>query len=294
MKIYKGIWFAIFIIFGLFSCDTSHADKPGKKGKKDKKESKEEAGSSVVKVIEKWEMPNILREVSGIAYMDENRFACVQDESGVIFIFNTQTNQIELQVTFGASGDYEGIALVNKMAYVVRSDGKIFEVNNITTHSPQIKEYATALTAKHDVEGVTYDKKGNRLLITIKGNEMEDVAYKGIYAFNLKSKKLSNKPVYKIDLNDSVFAGSKSKKLGSRIQPSDIAIHPTTGNIYILEGTNPQLLILDATGNIQNRYKINGADFSQPEGMTFSPNGDLYISNEGKKSEGNILKVQVN
>ena len=294
MKIYRGIWFAFFITFGLFSCDNSHADKPGKKGKKDKKESKEEAGSSVVKVIEKWEMPNILREVSGIAYMDDNRFACVQDESGVIFIYNTQTNQIELQVTFGASGDYEGIALVNKMAYVVRSDGKIFEVNNITTHSPQIKEYTTALTAKHDVEGVTYDKKGNRLLITIKGNEMEDVAYKGIYAFNLKSKKLSNKPVYKIDLNDSVFAGSKSKKLGSRVQPSDIAINPTNGNIYILEGTNPQLLILDATGNIQNRYKINGADFSQPEGMTFSPNGDLYISNEGKKSEGNILKVQVN
>ncbi|MDB5264104.1 MAG: hypothetical protein JWQ14_3387 [Adhaeribacter sp.] len=238
-------------------------------------------------------MPAILREVSGIAYIDDNRFACVQDESGVIFIYNTKTKKIEQQITFGAAGDYEGIALVKNIAYVVRSDGKVFEVNDITTRSPHIKEYSTPLTTKNNVEGVAYDRKGNRLLLAIKGNETDEANFKGIYGFDLKSKTLAVKPVYKIDLNDSLLEANSGKKVGTRIQPSDIAIHPSTGDIYLLEGTNPQLFILDPTGRLTNRYKLPGSGFSQPEGLDFSPNGDLYISNEGKKEAGNILKVQV-
>jgi uncharacterized protein YjiK len=291
MKTFNIFWLAMALTFGVFSCDSSRADKPKKK---DKKESKKDTGPSDFKVLEKWDLPNILREVSGIAYFDENRFACVQDESGVVFIYNIAKASIESEVSFGAAGDYEGVALVNNSAYVVRSDGKIFEINDITAESPQIKEYATALTAKNDVEGITHDPKNNRLLLAIKGDEASKADFKGIYAFDLKSKKFSKEPAYKIDLNNAVFSDSKAKKLGSRIQPSEIAVHPNTGDIYILEGSNPQLLVLDAKGSIKNRYNIKGSDFSQPEGMTFNPAGDLFISNEGKKGNGNILKVQIN
>ena len=291
MKTFNIFWLTMALAAGLFSCDSSQADKPKKK---DKKESKNETGTSNITVLEKWEMPGILREVSGIEFIDKNRFACVQDESGVVFIYNTSTQKIESELDFGAAGDYEGIALVNKTAYVVRSDGKIFELKDITTKSPHIKEYATTLTAKSDVEGITYDQKGKRLLLAIKGDEPGNVAFKGIYGFDLNSKKLNKNPEYKIDLNDTVFANATGKKLGSRIQPSDIAVHPKTGDIYILEGTNPQLLVLDSEGKIKNRYKIKGADFTQPEGMTFNPAGELFISNEGKKENGNILKVQIN
>ncbi|MGV3589331.1 MAG: SdiA-regulated domain-containing protein [Adhaeribacter sp.] len=294
MKKLQTLWVTMALVTGLCACDASQTDKPGKKNKKDKKEKSQDVASSNVKVLDKWDLPNILQEVSGIAYIDKNRFACVQDESGVIFIYNTNTNKIESDISFGATGDYEGIALADKIAYVVRSDGKIFEVNDITTKSPQVKEYATALTAKNDVEGITYDKKQNRLLVAIKGNETNNTSFKGIYAFDLKSKKLSSNPVIKIDLNDSIFANAKTKKLGSRIQPSEIAVHPESGDIYVLEGSNPQLLILDSGGAIKYRYKIKGPDFPQPEGMSFSPGGELFISNEGKKASGNILKVEIN
>ncbi|GEO06722.1 hypothetical protein AAE02nite_43860 [Adhaeribacter aerolatus] len=291
MKTFNIFWLALILALGLFSCDSSRTDKPKKKNKEDNNQA---TSTGEVKILEKWEMPNMLREVSGIAYLDENHFACVQDEAGVVFIYNIAKNRIESEVDFGASGDYEGIALVNDIAYVVRSDGKIFEINDITSGSPHIKEYATHLTVKNNVEGITYDRKNNRLLLAIKGDESDDADFKGIYAFDLNAKKLSKTPVYKIDLNDSVFADSKAKKLGSRMQPSEIAVHPTTGDIYVLEGTNPQLLVLDDQGSIKHRYNINGTGFSQPEGMTFNPAGDLFISNEGKKEKGNILKVQIN
>ena len=41
------------------------------------------------------------------------------------------------------------------------------------------------------------------------------------------------------------------------------------------------------------RRNIEVIEFQQAEGITFTPQGDLYISNEGKKVASNILKVEV-
>ena len=290
----------LLLTFSLLCCDASKADQAGRAdfGNDDKKEKKgknkkEEAASTAIAVSQKWQLPAILKEVSGIAYLGENRFACVQDEAGAIFIYNTGTGKIERQVAFGASGDYEGLALVNKTAYVVRSDGRIFEVNDIETASPQIKTYTTPLTATHNVEGITYDRQHNRLLLAIKGEETGQKNYKGIYAFDLKTKKLLATPVIKLNLEDPQLGQAKSKDLQRALQPSEIAVNPVTGAIYLTEATNPQLLVLKADGTIQSRYKLSSKTFSQPEGIAFGPGGELYISNEGKKAGGNILQVNI-
>ena len=298
MKRVPIIFWSLLLSFTLFFCDNSKANfadqGDAKKGSKKNKSGKnKEAVSTNVTIVEKWDMPEILREVSGIAYLGENRFACVQDESGVVFIYNTATNKIDNQVTFGAAGDYEGIAVVGRTAYVVRSNGKIYEVDNIDTRSPKIKEYSTPLSVKNDVEGLTYDARNNRLLVAIKGEETNSTDYKGIYAFDLKTKKLLSEPVYKISLSDSLLQNGKGKNPSNNLQPSDIGIHPVTGEIYVAESANSHLLILNPDGSIKARYNLSKTDFSQPEGITFSPQGDLFISNEGRKNSGNILQVRI-
>ncbi len=67
------------------------------------------------------------------------------------------------------------------------------------------------MTAKQDVEGLAYDPKNNRLLLSIKGKEPGNEDYKGIYSFDLSSKKLAVTPVYKIDLTHSIFNDVKGK-----------------------------------------------------------------------------------
>ena len=51
-----------------------------------------------VTIEKRWELPEILREVSGIAYMGKNRIACIQDEDGIIFIYDLSTSAIVKEI----------------------------------------------------------------------------------------------------------------------------------------------------------------------------------------------------
>lgn len=242
---------------------------------------------STTNIAEKWELPAILKEVSGIAYLDEGRFACVQDEEGKIFIYNTSSGSIENEIPFGGPGDYEGLTLVNKTAYVVRADGVLYEVDNIESTKTNVKQYKTHLTVEQNVEGLCYDKQNNRLLVAIKDDEPGNVDFKGVYGFDLKTKKMPQQPVYSLPLKDQIFVKSKKS-----IRPSAINIHPVTGDIYIVDGPSARLLIMDNKGALKTLHTL-GKQFVQAEGITFSPGGDLYISNEGKKEPANILRVKL-
>jgi hypothetical protein len=241
MKTIHAFGCSLLLTFFLFCCDASRADQPGRKDykKEDKKgkNKKEEAASPAIEVAKKWDLPAILQEISALAYLDHNRFACVQDEAGVIFIYNTTTAKIERQVSFGAAGDYEGLAMVGKTAYVARSDGKLFEVENIDVPSPRVATYSTFLTPAHNVEGLTYDVRRHRLLLAIKGAETGRKDYKGIYSFDLKTKKLAAAPAIKLNLADPALARGSGKNLQNAFQPSEIAVHPATGDIYLTQAT---------------------------------------------------------
>jgi uncharacterized protein YjiK len=214
----------------------------------------------------------------------------VQDELGTIFIFNIANESIEKEIPFAGPGDYEGIAIVAETAYIVRADGKIFEVKNYNEKNRSVTEYSTPLTARQDVEGLCYDQKNNRLLLAIKGKEQNTKDYKGIYAFDLTSKKLATEPAFKIDLTHSIWNEVKDK---DKMQPSDLDVHPSTGDIYIVDGADPKLLIMGADGSKKNLYHLSSKDFAQPEGLAFTKTGELFISNESKKGSGNILEVSV-
>ncbi len=286
----------IFVLLGDRKDTFSFLGKSTPKTEKAKKakSDKQELPAPGITVAKKWEMPKQLLEISGLSSIDDNRFACVQDELGTIFIYNIASSSLEKEVPFGGVGDYEGLAVVGETVWVLRADGKLFEVSNISADKPMVKEYSTHLTIKQDSEGLCYDKKNNRLLIAIKGAELDADDYKGIYAFDLDSKKMDQQPVFKIDLLNEVFEsnGSGKKKKGS-INPSGIAIHPLSGDMYIVDGRNSKLLITDAAGAIKKLYQLNNNEFAQPEGISFNSAGDLFIANEGTNQPGNILQVKI-
>jgi len=274
--------------------DKIKKEKSTKSKNKDKSQADEQAPASPgVTIIKKWDLPEILKEVSGIAYIDGNRFACVQDELGTIFIYNTQTASIEKEIPFAAAGDYEGLTVVNENAWVVRADGVLFEVSDFAAPKPAVKEYRTHLTVKQNVEGLCYDKKNNRLLLAIKDAEPGNADYKGIYSFDLAARKMPSEPAFKIPLAHELFANAGSGKKGGQIMPSSIAVHPVSNDMYITDGRKSRLLVINSSGAVKKLLQLDNSEFAQPEGITFKPTGELFVSNEGTKNPGNILNVEI-
>lgn len=243
-------------------------------------------------IEQRWDMPDDLEEISGMSYMNEKQFACIQDEDGKIFIYDIEDKKIVREIDFAGQGDYEAIALVGKTAYIARSDGHIFEVDNIDAGKPKVIEYHTSLGSKQNVEGLCYDKKYDRLLVSIKGRDEHSKDYKGIYEFKLATKTLTEMPVYMIRSKDEMLKTKKGKY--TSINPSDISINPVNDMFYITDGPSHRLVIMDRNNNIRDLIELDKTEFLQPEGICFSPSGKMYISNEGtKKKPGTLMEVSL-
>jgi DNA-binding beta-propeller fold protein YncE len=147
---------------------------------------------------------------------------------------------------------------------------------------------------ENNTESLQLDRELNRLLIAPKDRDPNSKASKGIYAFSLDSKKIVPEPLFRIDMGDEVFTRFREKESYKTFRPSDLAIHPLTKEIYVLEGSNPKLLILDAKGNAKKVYAIDKKIIPQPEGIAFDPDGTLYICSEGTKDgKGTITELQL-
>ena len=121
----------------------------------------EYTNAAQIKIANKWELPRVLEEVSGIDYIDKERIACIQDEVGELFIYNLVSKQIEKRIKFAENDDFEGVAMVGNKAYIMRSDGKIFSIDDIRVENPVIEKYDTQMSFKYDFEGTS---KGSRRL----------------------------------------------------------------------------------------------------------------------------------
>jgi len=260
----------------------------------------------------RYTMPASLEEISGISWTGKGTLACIQDENGIIYCFSLEEEKVVSKNKFGKDGDYEDISVVKNTAYVLKSNGHIFRVKNFKKDEIKVKRYKTLLSNKNDAEGMVYDSSENRLLIACKGSPSIDKekpfkGYRAVYAFDLETKELAKKPVYLLNLrnidsykdqgNFTQFSSKLSKILGitdpyGNFRPSGIAIHPLTDEIYMISSVGKLLVVLDREGYILGVHALDPNLFRQPEGICFSPDGDLFISNEGRGGKGYVLKFK--
>lgn len=236
---------------------------------------------------EVWKLPKVLNEISGISLLTQEKIICVNDEQGKLFIYDLKNKTIAKKIPFAKKGDYEDVAIKGNTAFVLRSDGTIFEISNFSNTFTTI-ENKTFLRKKDDAEGLFFDEDNNRLLIVCKGNSnnKNDNYTRLVYEFMLKDNHLNSAPVLTVSQNEI----NKTYNLKNIVAPSGIAIHPISKNIFILSSVNKILAEYTQDGKLQKIYSLNYPHFQQPEGISFDKNGDLFISNEAKKDKSNILK----
>lgn len=257
-----------------------------------------------------FEMKKDLEEISGLSMgLDPNQLIAINDEKGHLYFLNKMTGKLEKEVDFGKNRDYEGVETVKDEVFVVESDGELYRVQRIGTDDEDTDEFENKLGRKYDVEGLTYDPVADELLIACKGKPGSGDRYdnmRAIYAFDLDTKGYSKNPKYLIDrgeIEDYFESNIDDSKFSSALRalidpdaaldafgPSGIAIHPATGNFFIISSVGKLLVVLNPNGTIEHVEPLDKKIHRQPEGICFDKDGTLYISNEGKGKRGKIYK----
>jgi hypothetical protein len=281
-----------FLWIGSLSCKNSHA--------------LENIGYDLLKPTETVWLPDSLREISGITLLDSITLACIQDENGVVFIYDMLHQKVKSELNFYKDGDYEGICNVDTSIFILRSDGALFEISNYLSKILKVIPYPTEIIASNN-EGLCYDKAYHRLLIAGKNRLAKGKEYKNkraIYAFDLKTKTLNATPVMEFDvdtikkiaLEEKIKLPLKHKKKNKtgglilRFASSEIAIHPITGKVFLLSAKDHLLFVINKNGSIEYVERLNPLIFVQPEGIAFFKNGDMLITNEGQKGNSTLLR----
>lgn len=257
-----------------------------------------------------WHMPAVLHEISGLSCFGDSNLVAVQDEQARIYLLHVPLGKPINAYDFGDKGDYEGIATVGSTAWVLKSNGDLYCVENFQHPHRNVTRFKTSLTVANNPEGLAYDSISNALLIACKGmpglkGGAKFEGFKAIYSFNLDKEKLDTVPRILIDLSAIeefrasgairkfyIRAIKKAGLISDKIffEPSGMAVHPHNQHLFVISHTAKLLLVLDRHGQIVYIHRLNPRLFNQPEGICFARDGTLYISNEGAEGVGDILK----
>ena len=247
--------------------------------------------------VTRWDLPNELEEISGLSYYRDDRVICIQDEDGELFIYDLKKEEIVRKERFGPDGDYEGVEIVNDTAFVLQSNGDVFYFQMKRKGIGEVFKIKTDLSNRNDAEGLGFQKTKDEILIACKeapGTKKIDIEKsRTVYRITNADKKFKKKPRYIIDGDDYKKMLEKkgfSKKKHRPFKPSGIAMHPDSEHVFVIGTVGKMMIILNSDSKIVDLIPLDPSLFWQPEGICFSPEGDLFISSEGRGRRGYILK----
>ncbi len=248
-------------------------------------------------------LPKELREISGISYFSDNLAIAIQDENAVLYFLSLSNGEIVDSLNFGEDGDYEGITSDENNIYILRSDGYIFTMPKIATDSPKVNKINTILDNRFDTEGICYNSKTKNLLIACKENA-DELSTRNIFNYSIEGQIIEKNPAYRISLNNikkylenapetvefDELRGYFDDSSEDFFYPSDIAVHPISGDIYICSAKSISLLVvISQEGNLKYIQLIPEEILPQTEGISFTPTGDLILCSEGKAKDERLF-----
>jgi uncharacterized protein YjiK len=268
------------LLFSIASCDYSDSGK-------NYPDSEMYNFSSPVVV----KLPQELDEISGIAYYakDTSLFAII-DEGGDIYKFPLKDPKKLRKWKFDKKRDYEDIVLQDSTFYILESNG---DLNKLSFRNNQFMnerfEIGKVSAGENEFESLYASPDSSYLVIMCKDCPEDSKKTLSTYAYHYgdSANQFQKHIVYDIS--------TLHQKLGieKRLHPSAAAINPITRDIYIVSSIQKILLVLNSKGEFKTFYKLNPGIYKQPEGIAFTPNGDLIISNEfAEDGFANLLLIK--
>lgn len=260
---------ALIISISLLSCESG----------KDKKKNPVKNDSSRYDLDNpvKIKLPGSLDEISGIVFYpkDSSLFA-IKDEAGILYkIFLTRKNMIA-DWRFDKKKDFEDLVMHDSVFYVLISNGDIETIQFSAGETIQTTISTFPEEMKSEFEAMYYDDSLQQLILVCKDCNKEANEPIAVWGYNIATKAYARM--------DSVInilpVISKKQDKEIKLRPSAAAINPVTQELYVLASINKLLIVTDRRGKLIETYELDSDIYPQPEGIAFTPWGDLIITNE--------------
>ena len=241
----------------------------------------------------KYTVPGDLTEISGIAFNKGKNdvIYAENDEEGKIYYLRPGDKAAK-STTFKDEGDFEDIAICGPQVIMLESKGVLFTIPFAEIGKPQTNSAKKwkELLPEGEYEGMYADENANQVYVLCKHCSVD------------KTSKQCSGFIFSVTGDGSVKNSGDFKLSVKQIEdqlhtdkinfhPSALAKSPLSHDWYILSSVNKLLVIADEDWKIREVYALDPNIFTQPEGIAFDSDNNLYISNEGYiAARGNILK----
>ncbi|MBQ3677655.1 MAG: hypothetical protein II926_09885 [Bacteroidales bacterium] len=246
-----------------------------------------------------FDVPEVLKEISGLSVVGDSVIFCVQDELGAVFQVDLRDESLSTVGRFTDVGDFEDVQVVGNMVYVLRSDGSLFSFNyeKFSGHCSQVMLNVPCM----NLEGLFYDAKAHQFLVSCKEPSLglrttDKKQHKREVMANAEKERMvysidvqhnnAVKPILSIKIDDiRSFVKKHYENVSTEtmaFNPSALAIHPITNELYVLSASERMIVVYDGTV-VKQVILLSPDDFYKPEGLDFLSNGDMVICNEGMK-----------
>lgn len=233
------------------------------------------------------ELPGMVNQISGLAFnAPDSAVFAIDDDHGDLFKIPLRQNPSIERWEFSRDHDYEDIVISNAYVYVLRSNGQIVYFP-FKLPPNNVKKATVKLEGKREFESLYKDPFAERLILLCKDCNADKKSENSAFSFSLKNSEFQPGTVLTL-LRNEIEKYSEQKI--RRFKPSAANVNPVTKDIYILSSINKILVITDAGFRVKKVVPLNRQNFTQPEGLCFTPGGDLLISNEAAdKKKANIM-----
>lgn len=203
----------------------------------------------------------------------------IKDEDGILYKIYLNREDVITKWRFDKKQDFEDIVLHDSVFYVLISNGNIVsihfgEADSVITDKSKFEGGGKTV---NEFEAMYYDDSLQQIVMLCKECDGDGSKTVSAWGYNISTQVYSSL-VYAIDM------APIAKNLGVdklKLRPSAAAINPVTNELYILSSLSHLIVITDRKGKFIDLYELDPGIYTQPEGIAFTAEGDLMISNEG-------------
>lgn len=236
------------------------------------------------------ELGKVLNEISGLSWDNENQaLVAISDSKEKIFLIGLKNKKLQdlTGKVIPPDADTEDVIVTDSCYYVLSSWGEIRKIPLGAKDTSGIQSFRIGLPGKNDFESMYYDPTSKGIMLLCKKCEVDKGSgHVSAFRFDPATGRFDSTAAYAV--NDKEME-ALLKNADAKLDPSAAAIHPYNKRLYILSSAGNLLVVTDTRGKVVEAFQLNPDRFPQSEGIAFAPNGDMYISNEGKYGKPTLL-----